>query len=76
MWHVQFIIFSYANSVDPFNVALIFAVICRPSVYPEILRHFPNSAIQHIDGAGHWVHSEKPYEFLDVVLQFLKSVDS
>jgi len=48
----------------------------RPSAYPEILRLFPNAAIEHIDGAGHWVHSEKPYEFLDMVLQFLKSVDS
>lgn len=55
---------------------MIYAVINRPSVYPEILRLFPNSAIEYVAGAGHWVHSEKPYDFLDIVLQFLKSVDS
>jgi len=48
----------------------------RPLDYPEIFRLFPNATIDHVAGAGHWVHSEKPYEFLDMVLQFLKSVDS
>ena len=55
---------------------MIFGVINRASEYPDILRLFPNSAVAHVPGAGHWVHSEKPYEFLDMVLQFLKSVDS
>jgi pimeloyl-ACP methyl ester carboxylesterase len=26
-----------------------------------------------IAGAGHWVHAEKPKEFFEVVLRFLKS---
>jgi len=60
----------------PINISDISAVTNRPSVYPDILRLFPNSAIEFVAGAGHWVHSEKPYEFLDTVLQFLKSVDS
>lgn len=39
---------------------------------PEIKRLFPKSQIQHIEGAGHWVHSDKPSAFLDVVNKFLK----
>lgn len=39
---------------------------------PEIKRLFPESQIQHIEGAGHWVHSDKPSAFLDVVNKFLK----
>jgi len=57
-------------------MAVVSVVINRPSVYPEILRLFPNSAIEHIASAGHWVHTEKPHEFLDIVLQFLRSIDS
>lgn len=57
-------------------LAMISVVTNRASEYPDILRLFPNSAVAHVAGAGHWVHSEKPYEFLEMVLQFLKSVDS
>ena len=30
----------------------------------EIRRLFPAAAFQGIDGAGHWLHAEKPHEFL------------
>jgi esterase len=33
---------------------------------------FPRSMLETISGAGHWVHAEKPKEFLDSVLNFLK----
>lgn len=42
-------------------------------VYPDIYRLFPNARIQHIDGAGHWVHAEKPHQFLAAVESFLLS---
>jgi len=58
------------------NVSFVLFAINRPSDYSEIFRLFPTAAIEYVAGAGHWVHSEKPYEFLDLVLQFLKSVDS
>lgn len=38
-----------------------------------IKRHFPNSAIKGIDGAGHWLHAEKPKEFVAMVKNFMKS---
>ena len=37
----------------------------------EIFRLFPSSLVKHIQGAGHWVHFEKPQQFLDLVIQFL-----
>jgi pimeloyl-ACP methyl ester carboxylesterase len=38
---------------------------------PEIRRLFPRAEIATIDGAGHWVHAEKPDAFLDAVTRFL-----
>jgi pimeloyl-ACP methyl ester carboxylesterase len=32
---------------------------------------FPNSKIETISSAGHWVHSEKPEEFMRLILEFL-----
>ena len=36
-----------------------------------IVSFFPEAEIVTIDGAGHWVHAEKPQEFAEVVLGFL-----
>lgn len=39
----------------------------------EIAIHFPEARLETIDGAGHWLHAEKPREFFSVVDAFLKS---
>ncbi len=36
-----------------------------------ILSLFPNASHVGIKGAGHWLHAEKPREFLDAVTDFL-----
>jgi pimeloyl-ACP methyl ester carboxylesterase len=33
---------------------------------------FPRSMLETIAGAGHWVHAEKPKEFFDCVMNFIK----
>ncbi|MEI9962505.1 MAG: hypothetical protein WDM76_15720 [Limisphaerales bacterium] len=35
---------------------------------------FPQSKIQSIAEAGHWIHADKPAEFLQIVLNFLQPV--
>lgn len=40
---------------------------------PMIKQIFPQSEVQTIEGAGHWVHAEKPEEFVEKVRDFLKS---
>jgi len=37
-----------------------------------IVQHFPNSKVETIKGAGHWVHAEKPDELLKLLVSFLK----
>jgi esterase len=37
----------------------------------DIHRIFPNSALETIRGAGHWVHAEKPKEFFETVVKFI-----
>lgn len=39
---------------------------------PEIMEIFPNAKIETIDDCGHWLHSEKPKEFSEILLRFLK----
>ncbi len=37
-----------------------------------IAKLFPNYILETIEGAGHWLHADKPAEFYDVVNEFLK----
>lgn len=39
--------------------------------FAHIQEHFSNAEVETIQGAGHWVHAEKPKELLTEVLQFL-----
>lgn len=39
----------------------------------DLKKTFPNSELLIINEAGHWMHAEKPEEFLDVALNFLLS---
>jgi pimeloyl-ACP methyl ester carboxylesterase len=39
----------------------------------DFKERFENCRLEVIAGAGHWVHAEKPKEFFEVVLKFLRS---
>ncbi|XP_077597375.1 sn-1-specific diacylglycerol lipase ABHD11-like [Stigmatopora nigra] len=41
--------------------------------YPKIERLFPCASIQYIPDAGHWIHAEKPLDFISSVVTFLRS---
>ncbi len=41
--------------------------------YEQIADKFPNSTIETITGAGHWIHADKPEEFISVVSKFLNN---
>jgi pimeloyl-ACP methyl ester carboxylesterase len=43
----------------------------KPEHWPLIERLFPEAELAVIAGAGHWVHAERPAEFLDRVRAFL-----
>jgi pimeloyl-ACP methyl ester carboxylesterase len=40
---------------------------------PEIRRLFPRATLQTVAGAGHWLHTDAPLEFLQRVHDFLKA---
>lgn len=42
---------------------------------PLILKWFPNTEFFVIPHAAHWVHAEKPYEFMDTVVKFIRSTE-
>jgi pimeloyl-ACP methyl ester carboxylesterase len=39
--------------------------------FSEIKSWYPNAQFVNIEGAGHWVHAEKPQELLGEVLKFI-----
>lgn len=39
--------------------------------YPVIEQLFPNNQLAEIKGAGHWLHAEKPADFLQEVITFI-----
>lgn len=43
-----------------------------PAYKDQIMRSFPNAQIKVIPDAGHWVHSEKPEQFLKLARNFLE----
>ncbi|XP_052024375.1 protein ABHD11 [Apodemus sylvaticus] len=43
----------------------------QPSHHSEIRRLFPQAQFQTVPNAGHWVHSDKPQDFMDAVTGFL-----
>ena len=45
----------------------------QPNDYPEIQKHFPNSQIETVEKAGHWLHAENPKQFFEKALNFLNS---
>jgi pimeloyl-ACP methyl ester carboxylesterase len=43
----------------------------RPEDRAEILRLFPRAGFATVEGAGHWIHAEKPDAFLNIAEEFL-----
>ncbi|KAJ8267167.1 hypothetical protein GJAV_G00139310 [Gymnothorax javanicus] len=41
--------------------------------YPEIERLFPAADIQYIPDASHWIHADKPLDFISSIIAFLQS---
>ncbi|AQS84766.1 MAG: alpha/beta fold hydrolase [Acetobacter aceti] len=43
-----------------------------PENYPVMKKLFPRYTLKTIEGAGHWVHAEKPNEFYEILSDFIK----
>lgn len=43
----------------------------KKSDHPHIKKIFPLAKFHYITGAGHWVHADKPAEFLDTLTLFV-----
>ena len=60
----------------PVNVPAVFirgtlTGYVRDEDMPSIRKLFPNAMLITIEGAGHWVHADKPREFYEAVLRVL-----
>ena len=64
------------NAPFPFNEPTLFVRGERSNYVldedlADIKNKFPNMKLETISGSGHWVHAEKPKEFLAVIKSFL-----
>lgn len=41
--------------------------------HQEIKEIFTGAEFKYVEGAGHWVHSQKPRQFLETIIPFIKS---
>jgi len=70
-------IMEHSLSNTPISVPTLFLrgslsdYIRNPADYSQIHQHFTNATIKTINGAGHWVQSQKPQEFLEHVTTFI-----
>ena len=64
------------NAPFPFNGPTLFVRGERSNYVldedlADIKNKFPNMKLETISGSGHWVHAEKPKEFLAIIKSFL-----
>lgn len=64
------------SSIDLFNGPTLFlrgdkSEYITPQDKDLILRHFPSAAIETIENAGHWLHSENPLQFFAKSMAFI-----
>ncbi len=70
-------IFRAVDFYSPLNLPLLFlrggaSDYVLDEHIPTIRSIFPQATVRTIDGASHWLHAEKPYQFVKEVLFFLK----
>lgn len=41
-----------------------------------IKKYFPKAKFTYIPDAGHWVHADKPQEFLKIIISFMQNSNS
>lgn len=63
-------------SGEPFEKDTLFirgsvSAYIKDSDFPIIHQSFPKAQVVTIEGAGHWVHADKPKELFDVIMSFL-----
>lgn len=77
LWESYEQILASVVPAQPLDVDVLFVAggesgYITPKDYPIIDNSFPDHERRIIDGAGHWVHAEKPFELLAVVRDFLE----
>ena len=65
--YIRYYLLLYMFSVH----VMILIYLFRRSDHETIRHLFSVAQFEYISNAGHWVHSEKPTEFLAVLLSFL-----
>jgi len=48
----------------------------RAGDHEEIRRIFPAAKFETVSGAGHWVHADKPNELLEIMKDFVQTVQT
>lgn len=71
---------SLPENISPIIVETLFikgekSPYMRPEQIELIGNYFSNYRVEEIKNAGHWLHAEKPMEFLSIVQKFLSALN-
>ena len=71
-------ILTKVDAVEPFEGETLFirggqSNYISEEAFPLFKNVFPNSQLQTIENAGHWVHADQPDQLLKMTLNFLKN---
>jgi pimeloyl-ACP methyl ester carboxylesterase len=71
-------LFSGIDTIDTFNKPALFirggqSDYILEDDYPVIKYNFPQSEIETIENASHWVHADAPEEFWKIITKFLET---
>jgi len=71
-------ILAKVDAVEPFDGKTLFirggaSNYISEEEFPSFKNIFPDSQLQTIENAGHWVHSDQPNQLLKTTLNFLKN---
>ncbi|VDK45793.1 unnamed protein product [Anisakis simplex] len=70
----QFLLTNLDRSEEGYRWKCAFSRYVTPESHPLILQKFPKAEFSVIEDAGHWVHADKPYPFMEKVVSFIESV--
>ncbi|XP_014677034.1 PREDICTED: alpha/beta hydrolase domain-containing protein 11-like [Priapulus caudatus] len=73
---MRFISYNRSYHSDALFLAGANSTYFTKADYPEVQRLFPRADMLYIEGAGHWLHLDKPRELLDALVPFMNKPSS
>jgi len=69
-------VWKFLVNIRSDELLIMLPLFYRSDDHEEIRRIFPAAKFETIRDAGHWVHADKPNELLDIMKDFIQTVQT